>query len=116
MAKLTQLDPAISPQSQRVYGRKSEEYHADFELTARRVLNEDDFRLFRLHYISGAAWGLCVQVLGIDRARFFRDAYRIQERLGKAFAEIEPYALYPVQGYFSGSRMAPRAAIARAAH
>jgi hypothetical protein len=38
----------------------------------------------------------------MDRGTFFHSIYRIEQRLGRVFAELEPYALYPVSEYFGG--------------
>jgi hypothetical protein len=38
----------------------------------------------------------------LDRGTFFHSIYRIEQRLGRVFAELEPYALYPLSEYFGG--------------
>ena len=42
--------------------------------------------------------------LKMERGRFFHAVYRIQEKLGKVFSELEPFALYPVDEYFGSNR------------
>lgn len=86
-----------------VWGLKNEEFVADFCLVSRRVLDEQQYRLFKFHFLLGADWKLCCRRLNLDRGEFFHEAYRIQQRLGRAFRELEPYALYPVDEYFAGS-------------
>lgn len=86
-----------------VYSRKDEEYLADFCLVSRRVLSESDHQIFRFHFLLGADWKLCCQRLNMDRGSFYHQVYRIQERLGRVFAELEPYALFPLDEYFGGS-------------
>ncbi len=93
----------------RMYGRKREEYMADFCLVSRRVLDEADYRIFRFHFLLGADWRLCCRRLNMDRGLFFHAVYRIEQKLGRAFAELEPYALYPLDEYFSGLRREPAA-------
>jgi hypothetical protein len=88
--------------SRRVYSRKREEYVADFCLISRRELDDCDHRIFRYYFLLGADWRLCCRQLQLDRGDFFHSVYRIQQRLGRAFAEIEPYPLYPVNEYFGG--------------
>jgi hypothetical protein len=39
----------------------------------------------------------------IDRGTFFHAVYRIEQELGQAFGQLEPYALYPLNEYFAGS-------------
>ncbi len=86
----------------RTYSRKNEEYMADFCLVSRRVLNDFDYKLFRYHFLLGADWKLCCRQLHIDRGTFFHVVYSIEKQLGRAFAELKPYALYPVGEYFNG--------------
>ncbi len=88
----------------RAYARKREEYIADFCLVSRRVLSEADHRVFRFHFLLRADWRLCCRQLNMDRGLFFHAVYRIEQKLGRAFAELEPYALYPVDEYFAGIR------------
>lgn len=96
-------------QNRMVYGRKDEEYMADFLLVTRRVLNDEEHRLFKFHFLLGADWKLCTRRLGIDRGTFFHAVYRIQQRLGRAYRELRPYPLYPLDDYFHGeTRLEPR--------
>ena len=85
-----------------VWGRRDEEYIADFSLIAKRILSESEYRLFRFHFLLGADWRLCCRRLNMDRGSFFHDVYRIQQKLGRVFRELEPYALYPLDEYFGG--------------
>ena len=87
----------------RVYSRKQEEYMADFCLVSRRVLDEEDHRLFRYYFLLGADWQLCARQLKMDRGNFFHAIYRIERTLGRAFSEIKPYPLYPLDEYFGGT-------------
>ena len=84
----------------RTYARKREEFMADFTLVSRRVLNEPEHRVFRYHFLLGADWKLCCRQMKIDRGCFFHTVYRVEQKLGRAFAELEPYALYPLDEYF----------------
>jgi hypothetical protein len=83
---------------------------ADFCLVSRRILNEFEYTLFRYHFLLGADWRLCCRQLRIDRGTFFHEVYRIEQLLGRAFAQLEPYPLYPVSEYFAGAiaRAQPR--------
>ena len=90
------------------WGRKDEEYIADFCLVSRRVLTDFEHKLFRYHFLLGADWKLCARKCGIDRGTFFHALYRIEQKLGRTFRELEPYALFPLDQYFHGpSRMGP---------
>jgi len=83
---------------------KNEEYIADFYLVSRRTLNDYEWKIFRYHFLLGADWKLCCKKMNIDRGTFFHDVYRIQQKLGKTFRELKPYALFPLDEYFSGTR------------
>lgn len=76
---------------------------ADFCLVSRRLLNDIEHQVFRFHFLLGADWKLCCHRLRLNRGYFFHLVYRVQNKLGKGFAELEPYALYPLDEYFSGT-------------
>lgn len=89
----------------RTWGRRDEEYTADFILVTRRTLTPFEDRVFRFHYLLGADWRLCCRQMGIDRGTFFHTVYRLQQKLGRVFRELQPYALYPLDEYFGGKIM-----------
>lgn len=86
----------------RTYERLVEDYIADFCLVSRRFLEPRQHRIFRYHYLLGADWRLCCRQLRLGRGLFFHEVYRIQQRLGRVFRELEPYGLYPLDEYFAG--------------
>ena len=59
--------------------------------------------MFRFHFLLGADWKLCCRQLKMERGDFFHALYRIQQKLGRVFRELEPYPLYPLDEYFGGS-------------
>jgi len=88
--------------------RKDEDYVADFCLVSRRTLDEFEYKVFRFHFLLGADWKLCCRQMKIDRGTFFHAVYRIQQKLGRVFRDLEPYSLFPLDEYFGGSvRKAP---------
>lgn len=90
-------------QGRMAFGRKDEEYCADFYLVSKRHLSEEEFKLFRYHFLLGADWRLCCRKLGMDRGNFFHAVYRIEQKLGRVFRDLKPYGLYPVDEYFNGT-------------
>lgn len=88
------------------WGRPDEEYIADFCLVSRRALSDLDCQVFRLHFLLGGDWKICCRRLGINRGVFFHAVYRIEQLLGRAFQETEPYALFPPDEYFHSFRRA----------
>jgi hypothetical protein len=102
------LEPHAGRSRPSTWGRKDEEYIADFTLISRRVLDDFEQKLFRYHFLLGADWKLCSRQLHIDRGNFFHSVYRIEQKLGRTFRELEPYPLYPLDEYFNGpSRITP---------
>ena len=87
-----------------MYDRKDEEYAADFISITKRTLDESEYQLFKFHYLLGADWKLCCTRLKIDRGNFFHAVYRIQQKLGRAFRETEPYGIFPVYAYYEDQR------------
>jgi len=101
-ARLERIPGAVN--GPRAYGRKNEEFTADFCNVSRRVLDDPlEYRLFRYHFLLGADWKACCRRLNMDRGAFFHSVYRIQQKLGRAYRELRPYSLYPLNEYFGGS-------------
>jgi hypothetical protein len=102
------LEPHSGRSRPSTWGRKDEEYIADFCLISKRTLDEFEHRLFRYHFLLGADWKLCARKLGMERGNFFHAVYRIEQKLGRIFRELQPYALFPLDEYFHGpSRLGP---------
>ena len=97
------LEANLGQTRKSVWGLKEEEYTADFCLVSRRSLSLREHRIFRFHYLLGADWKLCCQKLNVDRGAFFHEIYRIEQKLGRVFRELEPHALFPVDEYFNGT-------------
>ncbi len=93
------------PRGRLAWGRQNEEYCADFILVSRRALEPELLRVFRFHFLLAADWRLCCEWLHVDRGYFFHLVYALEQKLGRAFRETEPYALYPVDEYFGGVRV-----------
>lgn len=97
------LDAAHGPTGYRTYSFKRQEYVADFCLSAQRALTEAEYRLFRYTFLLGADSSLCCRYLGMERGYYFHTVYRLEAKLGRYFAEIQPYPLYPVDEYMGGT-------------
>ena len=102
MSKVS-LEHSSGAQGRNMWGRKNEEYIADFMLVTKRTLSQSEFAIFRYHYLLGADWKLCCRKLKMDKGNFFHILYRIQQKLGRVFRELQPYALFPLDEYFNGS-------------
>jgi len=90
-----------------VWGRKDEEYMADFCLIAKRSLTPEEHRIFTVHFLLGAEWPLACQRLKLEKGEFFHHVYRIMQKLGREFREVSPYPLYPLDEYFGGTMRGP---------
>src|SRR5947199_7011734 len=90
-------------QRKSVWGLKNEEFMADFCLVSRRTLDEFQYRVFKYHFLLGADWKLCCRKLNLDRGNFFHEVYRIEQKLGRTFRELEPFALFPLDEYFGNT-------------
>ncbi len=104
------LEIQNGPDRRGTWGHKEKEFMADFILVARRSLTEDEYRVFRYRFLLGADWKLCCPRLKIDRGTYFNYVYRIMAKLGRVFAELEPYPLFPLSDYFHGSHRERRGA------
>ena len=91
------------PSVQRGWRAKDADYQIDFVNLCKRALGVDsiEYKIFRFHFLLGADWKLCCRKLGIDRGTFFHAVYRVEEKCGRAFRETQPYALYPIDEYYS---------------
>ncbi|MGO4882199.1 MAG: hypothetical protein ACLP59_15405 [Bryobacteraceae bacterium] len=98
-----QIEFCSGKDTRRTYGRKVEEYIADFCLVSRNALNPLEHDIFRYHFLLGGDWKLCCWRLGIDRGTFFHIVYKIEQKLGRVFRELEPHGLFPLDEYFGGA-------------
>lgn len=94
------LDWSNGPIGKRFYGRKVEEFMADFCCIAKRTLDDEQHVLFRYHYLLGVDFRLCCRRLKLPKPDFFYRVYKIEEILGKVFRELQPYPLFPLYSYF----------------
>jgi hypothetical protein len=105
------FDRIQGPTGYRVYSRKREEFMADFCLIAQRELTPEEYRVFRYFFLLRADRKLCSRYVNMDRGTWYHAIYRIEVKLGRKFAELQPYPLYPVDEYMGGvvrtGRIAP---------
>jgi len=94
------LEWTSGPIGKRYYGRKVEEYIADFCSVSRRALDSTQYRIFKYHYLLGADWKICCRTLKMEKGDFFHAVYKIEALLGRTFRDLKPYALFPLYEYF----------------
>jgi hypothetical protein len=83
--------------------RRNEDYCADFEASARRVLSAQLYRVFRLCHVLGAATDLVARRLSMSRSVLYGMVAEIEERAGRELALMQPYSLYPPQAYLGST-------------
>jgi hypothetical protein len=93
------------------FGRKTEEYMADFHLTCKRTLTPSEWHTFSVAYLQGADWSVCHKRLNMPRTNFMHATYRLEAKLGRAFRETEPFGLYPLDEYFGSVVRGARVAV-----
>jgi len=93
------LDSTAAPQGKRWNGIVSVDYISDVYNTARRVLSDVDFTLWKHHCLKRHPWHCCCPKLGINRGVFFHRLYDIEERVGRTFLQLAPYPLFPIHCY-----------------
>jgi hypothetical protein len=97
------LEQGRGPTGYRLFSRKREEFMADFCLIAQRELTEEEYRVFRYFFLLRADSRLCSRYIGLDRGSWYHAIYRIEMKLGRRFAEMKPYPLYPIDEYMGGA-------------
>jgi hypothetical protein len=102
MSKVT-METGKGKERRGVWGRKDEEYIADFLNVTKHALTDEEHRIFRYHYLLAADWKMCCRKLNIDRGTFYHEIYKIQEKLGRIYRDLQPYGLYPLDQYFRGA-------------
>lgn len=98
-AERMQLPRRLGP-----WGRKNEEYLADFDLLVKHALTKPEYRVFRAYFYVGWPWDLCMREFNLDRGKFYRVIYKAEEKAGEAFLLTEPYGIYPLDEYFHSTR------------
>jgi hypothetical protein len=96
------LEPVSGTEGNFSWGMKDEEFMSDFCLVSKRALEEDEYQIFRFHFLLGGDWRLCCRRLKMDRGSFFHQLYRIEQKLGRVYRELKPHALFPLDEYFGG--------------
>jgi hypothetical protein len=79
--------------------RRNEDYCADFQAAARRVLSPQLYRVFGFYHLLGAAADLVAGRLSISRSVLYGMVAEIEERVGRELALMQPYSLYPPRAY-----------------
>jgi hypothetical protein len=98
------IEPRRQYRGSRAYSFPGLEYSVDFLTIAKRTLSAEDWRVFEVRYLGQADWRTACRRLSMDKGKFHHSCYRIEERIGRACVETEPFALYPIRDYFITGR------------
>ncbi len=79
---------------------RAAEFRADVFLVSLGNLTEQEQVIFREFFIADKPWYAVAGRAGLDRGNFFHAVYRIEERLGRLYAELQPFSLFPTDSYF----------------
>lgn len=90
------------------FSRKTEEYIADFTNICRRNLTPAEWALFSPRYILGAELKFVAEKKGLTSDSLSHHFAGIEACLGRAFRETTPFALYPLDEYFSDTTRGER--------
>jgi len=82
-----------------VWVRRNEDYCADFQAAARRVLHPGLYRTFRVYHLLGAGLDLVARQFHLCRTDVFDQVLEIEARVGRELALLQPYSLYPPREY-----------------
>ena len=89
------------------WGFKTAEFCADVDLCVNRTLRGRDRKIYWLHF-HGLDGDALARKLGCTRPYVYRRLQEIEAKLGRKFAEMAPYPLYPVDEYFCGRAIVRR--------
>ena len=89
-------------ESRRSGSRKKRNIGRNSIWSAIEKLDAVEFRVFRYIVLLGADWKPCCRQHGMDRSKFFHAVYRIEPKLGRVFAELEPMGCIPWTNHFGG--------------
>jgi hypothetical protein len=95
--------PSSAMNKPKSFTRRTQTFTADFCNVSKRFLSESEHQIFKFHFLLGADEKLCCSRLKLGDGQLWHSVYRIQQTLGRAFAELQPYPLYPLSDYFGHS-------------
>jgi len=81
--------------AQWTWSRPLEEFRADVERLAAAALDETERTIWREYHVAGKEWREVAPRVGLERGNFYHAVYRIEKKLGRVFAELKPYPLWP---------------------
>jgi len=82
-----------------IWVRRNEDFRADFHACGLRVLPKHLYQLFSFYHLHGAKMELVARRLGLSERRAYDWLAEIETIVGREIAHLQPYSLFPPQGY-----------------
>jgi hypothetical protein len=79
--------------------RSAEDYRADFHACGLRRLPKHLYQFFSFYYLHGAKHDLVCRRLGISSRLGYDWMAEVETIVGREIAHLQPYSLFPPQGY-----------------
>jgi hypothetical protein len=79
--------------------RRNEDYRADFHSCGLRSLPRHLYQLFSFYYLHGCSLDVASRRLGMSFRQSTEWLAEIETMVGREIAFLEPYSLFPPQGY-----------------
>jgi hypothetical protein len=92
-----------------IWVRRNEDFRADFHACGLRVLPKHLYQLFSFYHLHGAKMELVARRLGLSERRAWDWLAEIETIVGREIAHLQPYSLFPPQGYMIPAARARRA-------
>src|ERR1022692_3310071 len=86
--------------------RRAEDFRADFHACGLRSLPKHLYQFFSFYYLHGANQELVCRRLGVSPRLADKWMVEIEVTVGREIAHLEPYSLFPPQGYMIPERRA----------
>jgi hypothetical protein len=92
-----------------IWVRRNEDFRADFHACGLRVLPKHLYQLFSFYHLHGAKMELVARRIGLSERRAWDWLAEIETVVGREIAHLQPYSLFPPQGYMIPSPRGRRA-------
>jgi hypothetical protein len=92
-----------------IWVRRNEDFRADFHACGLRVLPKHLYQLFSFYHLHGAKMDLVARRIGLSDRRAYDWLAEIETVVGREIAHLQPYSLFPPQGYLMPAARARQA-------
>jgi hypothetical protein len=82
-----------------IWVRRNEDFRADFHACGLRVLPKHLYQIFTFYHLHGANMEIVRRRLNLGDRRAWEYVADIEKIVGREIAHLQPYSLFPPQGY-----------------